>query len=115
MLVLANRLLYPLAQYIIWARGAQGERVSGEEGVEGPSRPQRSLRGIKAYVPSETYIEMTLVTQYGMVTGRGPRTYSQLLVEAFKEWLENHKEVKQYVETNKPVLERAMKGQEVGA
>ena len=86
--------------------------MSGEEGVVGPSRPQRSLRGIKAYVPSETYIEMTLATQYGMVTGKGPKTYSQLLAEAFKEWLENHKEVKEYVETNKPILEKAMKGQE---
>ena len=86
--------------------------MSGEVGVEGPSRPQRSLRGIKAYVPSETYIEMTLATQYGMVTGRGPRTYSQLLAEAFREWLENHKDVKEYVETNKPILEKAMKGQE---
>jgi hypothetical protein len=95
----------------MWARGAQGKSVSGEEG-KGPSRPQRSLRGIKAYVPSETYIEMTLATQYGMVTGKGPKTYSQLLLEAFKVWLDHNPDIKQYVETNKPVLERAMKGQE---
>ena len=82
--------------------------MNGEEGM-GPSRAQRSLRGIKAYVPSETYIEMTLATQYGMITGRGPRTYSQLLLEAFKEWLEKRPNVRQYVEANKPVLERAMK------
>ena len=86
--------------------------MSGEVGVVGPSRPQRSLRGIKAYVPSETYIEMTLATQYGMVTGKGPKTYSQLLAEAFKVWLDHNPDVKQYVETNKPILEKAMKGQE---
>ena len=96
----------------MWARGAQGKRVRGEEGM-GPSRPQGS-RGVKIYAPFDVYVEMTLATQYGMVTGKGPRTYSQLLVEAFKEWLENHKDVKQYVEANKPVLERAMKGQEAG-
>ena len=85
--------------------------MNGEEG-KGPSRPQRSLRGIKAYVPHDIYVEMTLATQYGMITGKGPKTYSQLLAEAFKEWLENHKDVKEYVETNKPILEKAMKGQE---
>lgn len=86
--------------------------MSGEEGM-GPSRPQGS-RGVKVYVSPDVYAEMVLATQYGMVTGKAPKTYSQLLVEAFKEWLENHKDVKQYVETNKPVLERAMKGQEAG-
>jgi len=87
--------------------------VSGEEGVEG-SRPQRSFRGIKAYVSPDVYAEMVLATQYGMVTGKAPKTYSQLLVEAFKVWLNHNPDVKQYVETNKPVLERAMKGQEAG-
>jgi hypothetical protein len=82
--------------------------VSGEEGV-GPSRPQRFLRGIKAYVPPDIYIEMTLATQHGMITGKGPRTYSQLLVEAFKVWLDHNPDIKQYVETNKPILEKAMK------
>ena len=82
--------------------------MSGES-VEGPSRP---LRGVKAYVPPETYIEMTLATQYGLLTGKGPKTYSQLVVEAFKAWLEHNPDIKQYVETNKPVLERVMKGAE---
>ena len=89
--------------------------MSGEEGAEGPSRPQGSLRGVKAYVPSETYIEMTLATQYGLLARKGPKTFSQLVVEAFKVWLDQNPDVKQYVETNKPILERAMKGQEVRA
>jgi len=46
--------------------------------------------------------------------GRGPRTMSALMREAFKEWLENHKDVKQYVEANRPILEKAMKEQEAG-
>jgi hypothetical protein len=104
---LANRFLYPLAQCIIWAQGAQGERVSGEEGM-GPSRPQRSFRGVKVYAPFDVYIELTLATQYGMVTGKGPKNYSQLLVEAFKVWLDHNPDVKQYVEANKPVLEKAI-------
>jgi len=95
----------------MWARGAQGKSVSGEEGVKEPSRPQRSLRGVKVYVEPETYIEMTLATQYGMITGKGPKTYSQLLLEAFKVWLDHNPDIKQYVEANKPVLEKAMKGQ----
>jgi len=100
----------------MWARGAQGKSVSGEEGVKGPSRPQRSLRrvkvyGVKVYVEPETYIEMTLATQYGMITRKGPKTYSQLLLEAFKVWLDHNPDIKQYVEANKPVLEKAMKGQ----
>jgi len=85
--------------------------VSGEEGVEG-SKPQRSFRGVKVYVSPDVYAEMVLATQYGMVTGKAPKTYSQLLVEAFKVWLDHNPDVKQYVEANKPVLERAMKGQE---
>ena len=87
--------------------------MSGEEGAEGPSRPQRSLRGVKVYVPPETYIEMTLAIQYG-ITGKGPKTYSQLLLEAFKVWLDHNPNVKQYVEANRPILEKAMKGQEGG-
>jgi len=87
--------------------------VSGEEGVEGPSRPQRSLRGVKVYVPPETYIEMTLAIQYG-ITGKGPKTYSQLLLAAFKVWLDHNPDVKQYVEANRPILEKAMKEQEAG-
>jgi hypothetical protein len=83
--------------------------MSGEVGVEGPSRPQRSFRGVKVYVSPDVYAEMVLATQYGMVTGKGPKNYSQLLVEAFKVWLDHNPDVKQYVETNKPVLERAMK------
>jgi len=37
---------------------------------------------------------------------------SAVMREAFKEWLENHKEVKQYIEANKPLLEKAQQVQE---
>ena len=89
--------------------------MSGEEGAERPSRPQESLRGVKIYAPSETYIEMVLATQYGMITGEGPKTFSQLMLEGFECWKRQHPKVEEYIKTNKPILEKAMKGQEVGA
>ena len=55
--------------------------------------------------------ELTMAVQYFRAMGRGPRTMSALMRETFKEWLENHKDVKQYVEANRPILEKAMKGQ----
>jgi hypothetical protein len=94
----------------MWARGTQGKSVSGEEG-KGPSRPQRSLRGVKVYVTPDVYLEMTLAVQYGTVTGKGPRTYNQLLLEGFEYWKQHHPEVEEYIKANKPILEKAMKGQ----
>ena len=84
--------------------------MSGEEGV-GPSRPL-GPRGVKIYAPLDIYVEMTLATQYGMITGQGPRTYSQLLLEGFECWKRQHPEADEYIRANKPILERAMKGQE---
>ena len=83
--------------------------MSGEEGM-GSKRPQGSFRGIKAYVPSETYIEMVLATQYGMIAG-GPKTLSQLMLEGFECWKQQHPKVVEYIKTNRSILEKAMKGE----
>jgi hypothetical protein len=55
---------------------------------------------------------MTLATQYGMITGKGPRSYSQLMLEGFYCWKQHHPEADEYIRANKPILERATKGQE---
>jgi hypothetical protein len=59
----------------------------------------------------EEMAQLAMATQYFRAMGRGPRSMSALMREAFKEWLENHKDVKEYIEANRPLLERAMKGQ----
>jgi len=61
--------------------------------------------------------ELTMAVQYFRAIGRGPRSMSAIMREAFKEWLENHKEVKQYVEANRPLLVKikSQHAQEVGA
>ena len=55
--------------------------------------------------------ELVMATRYLRAMGKGPRTMSALMREAFREWLENHPDVKEYINVNRPLLERAMKGQ----
>jgi uncharacterized protein YlbG (UPF0298 family) len=52
--------------------------------------------------------ELMMAVQYLRATRRGRMSMSSLMREAFKEWLENHKDVKEYVEANMPLLEKTM-------
>jgi hypothetical protein len=56
--------------------------------------------------------KLAMAVQFYRAMGREPRSMSAVMREAFKEWLENHKEVKQYIEANKPLLEKAQQVQE---
>jgi hypothetical protein len=53
--------------------------------------------------------ELTMAVQYFRALGKGPKSMSALMREAFKEWIENHKEVKEYIEANRPLLEKTLK------
>jgi len=41
--------------------------------------------------------ELMMAVQYLRATRRGRMSMSSLMREAFKEWLENHKDVKEYI------------------
>jgi len=57
--------------------------------------------------------ELMMAVQYLRATRRGRTSMSSLMREAFKEWLENHKDVKEYIEANMPLL-RPQQAQEAG-
>jgi hypothetical protein len=44
--------------------------------------------------------ELMMAVQYLRATRRGRMSMSSLMREAFKEWLENHKDVKEYINAN---------------
>jgi len=48
--------------------------------------------------------ELMMAVQYLRATRRGRMSMSSLMREAFKEWLENHKDVKEYVNANMQLL-----------
>jgi hypothetical protein len=50
--------------------------------------------------------ELKMTVQYFRAIGRGPRTMSAVMRQAFKEFRENHKEIKEYIEANRPLLEK---------
>jgi uncharacterized protein YlbG (UPF0298 family) len=54
----------------------------------------------------EEMAKLMVATQYLRATRRGRTSMSSLMREAFKEWLENHNDVKEYVEANVPLLEK---------
>jgi len=60
--------------------------------------------------------ELMMAVQYLRATRRGRMSMSSLMREAFKEWLENHKDVKEYINANMPLLERtrSQQAQEAG-
>jgi len=60
--------------------------------------------------------ELMMAVQYLRATRRGRMSMSSLMREAFKEWLENHKEVDEYINANMPLLERtrSQQAQEAG-
>jgi len=60
--------------------------------------------------------ELMMAVQYLRATRRGRMSMSSLMREAFKEWLENHKDVKEYINANMPLLEktRSQQVQEAG-
>jgi uncharacterized protein YlbG (UPF0298 family) len=57
--------------------------------------------------------ELMMAVQYLRATRRGRTSMSSLMREAFKEWLENHKDVKEYINANMPLL-RPQQAQEAG-
>jgi len=60
--------------------------------------------------------ELMMAVQYLRATRRGRMSMSSLMREAFREWLENHKDVKEYIKANMPLLERrrSQQAQEAG-
>ena len=64
-------------------------------------------------MPDEEMAKLVMAVQYLRATRRGRMSMSSLMREAFKEWLENHKDVKEYVEANMPLL-RPQQAQEAG-
>jgi len=60
--------------------------------------------------------ELMMAVQYLRATRRGRMSMSSLMREAFREWLENHKDVKEYINANMPLLERtrSQQAQEAG-
>jgi DNA-binding transcriptional ArsR family regulator len=85
-----------------------GKGPSREEGRK-PSRPQKP-KVVKVYAPFETYLEMALAVQYGVITKKGPTTYTQLLLEGFELWKQHHPEVVKYINDHKPFVERFLRG-----
>jgi len=57
--------------------------------------------------------ELMMAVQYLRATRRGRMSMSSLMREAFKEWLENHKDVKEYINANMPLF-RPQQAQEAG-
>jgi len=57
--------------------------------------------------------ELMMAVQYLRATRRGRMSMSSLMREAFKEWLENHKEVKEYIRKNMQLF-RPQQAQEAG-
>ncbi|MFP3319969.1 MAG: hypothetical protein RXO24_08580 [Acidilobus sp.] len=64
----------------------------------------------------EEMAQLMMAIQYLRATRRGRTSMSSLMREAFKEWLENHKDVKEYINANMPLLEktRSQQAQEAG-
>jgi hypothetical protein len=64
----------------------------------------------------EEMAKLMMAVQYLRATRRGRMSMSSLMREAFKEWLENHKDVKEYINANRPLLEkmRSQQAQEAG-
>jgi hypothetical protein len=64
----------------------------------------------------EEMAKLMMAIQYLRATRRGRMSMSSLMREAFKEWLENHKDVKEYINANRPLLEkmRSQQAQEAG-
>jgi len=57
--------------------------------------------------------ELMMAVQYLRATRRGRMSMSSLMREAFKEWLENHKDVKEYIRKNMQLF-RPQQAQEAG-
>jgi uncharacterized protein YlbG (UPF0298 family) len=54
----------------------------------------------------EEMAKLMMAVQYLRATRRGRMSMSSLMREAFKEWLENRKDVKEYINANRPLLEK---------
>jgi len=64
----------------------------------------------------EEMAKLMMAVQYLRATRRGRMSMSLVMREAFKEWLENHKEVDEYIRKNMQLLEktRSQQAQEAG-
>ena len=60
--------------------------------------------------------ELKMAVQYFRAIGRGPRTMSAVIRQAFKEFRENHKEIDEYIRENMQLFEkmRSQQAQEAG-
>jgi hypothetical protein len=60
--------------------------------------------------------ELKMTVQYFRVIGRGPRTMSAVMRQAFKEFRENHEEIDEYIRENMQLFEkmRSQQAQEAG-
>jgi len=61
----------------------------------------------------EEMAKLMMAVQYLRATRRGRMSMSSLMREAFKEWLENHKEVDEYIKANMQLF-RPQQAQEAG-
>ena len=61
----------------------------------------------------EEMAQLMMAVQYLRATRRGRTSMSAVMRWAFKEWLENHKDVKEYINANMPLL-RSQQAQEAG-
>jgi len=80
-------------------------------------RPKnKKYNEVVVLLSDEEMDELAMAVQYFRAIGREPRSMSALMREAFKEWLDHNPDVKQYVEANRPLLEkvRSQQAQEAG-
>ena len=62
----------------------------------------------------EEMAQLAMAVQYFRAMGKGPRSMSAVMREAFREWRENHKEVDEYIRANRSLLEKMQQAQEAG-
>ena len=64
-------------------------------------------------MPDEEMAKLVMAVQYLRATRRGRMSMSSLMRWAFEEWLENHKDVKEYINANMQLF-RPQQAQEAG-
>lgn len=67
----------------------------------------RNMNLVKVYLSDREMAELSLSVQYLKLTGQEPQTLSDLMLTAFKEWLDRHPEVKAYIDANLSLIEKA--------
>ena len=67
----------------------------------------RNMNLVKVYLSDREMAELSLSVQYLKLTGQGPQTLSDLMLTAFKEWLDRRPDVRAYINANLLLIERA--------